>query len=133
MIKTRFLAPYSADGKTNFPSREKSGVYIIAKNEEIRYIGYSGSDVYKTMYRHFQSWRDSTQVRTTYKQLKDIKVRIVYCTPTQAATLERLLIMKYEPKDNPQKVLKFKPDKKEISIYSVFKNTPITKIENVPF
>jgi GIY-YIG catalytic domain len=133
MIKTRFLTPYNADGKTNFPAREKAGVYIIAKDEKIRYVGYSASNVYKTMYRHFQSWQDSTQVRTTYKNLKGIKVRVIYCTAQQAATLERLLIIKYNPTDNPQKIIDYSPNKSEISVFQKYAATLTSKIEDVPF
>ena len=119
MYKFRSKAPYT-NGKTNFRyTSKKSGVYLIYKNDVLRYVGMSKTDVYKTMYRHFQSWNDPTQVRTTYNgKSKDIRCRVVLCTPAQAVRLEKMLILKHKPKDNPNKYLSFKPvklDKKALS------------------
>lgn len=103
-LKQKLKKPYDEDGKTNFGLRNKAGVYLIYNDTELRYIGYSGTDVYKTMYRHFQSWKDKTQVRVTYKNIKYVKCRIVYCNNSkQAEELERALIVKYKPIDNPNK------------------------------
>ena len=96
--------------KTRFPeSRKKSGVYIIKKNNKIIYVGYSSYDIYKTLYRHFQTWNDKSQdKRVSYKEDyfdsdNDYKVRIVYCTPKKASALEKALILKYQPEDNKNK------------------------------
>jgi hypothetical protein len=97
-------APYNSDGSTAFNIRKKSGVYIIFKNDVIDYIGYSGYDLYKTLYRHFQNWNDHTQVRVSYKNMKNITVRVIYTkTKSVAEKLERALIIKYQPKSNPNK------------------------------
>jgi hypothetical protein len=59
MKKTRYKEPYNKYGKTNFGFTEnKSGVYLIKskRTNKIVYVGYSASNLYKTMYRHFQSW-----------------------------------------------------------------------------
>ena len=108
MRKTKWKPPYNKEGKTNYPDRKKSGVYLIKQKStgSIRYVGFSGSDLYKTMYRHFQKWDHPTQPVVTYanKPKQDFLVRVVYCTPKQAATLEELLIIKYKPLDNPQKL-----------------------------
>jgi excinuclease UvrABC nuclease subunit len=101
--RTRALTPYNKEGKANFPARNKSGVYLIYKGETLTYIGHSKSDLYKTMYRHFQSWNDRTQIRVSYKQDSQYKVRVIYCSPTNAVKLEKALIVKYKPKDNPEK------------------------------
>jgi hypothetical protein len=86
------------------PSKNQKGVYILKKGNEIKYIGYSGSNLYKTLTRHFQSWEDRTQVRVTYNKNENIKARIVYTsTAAQAAKLEKALILKYKPTDNPNK------------------------------
>ena len=69
MKKSRFKPPYQkGEKKTTFPNlRGKSGVYIVKnKAGQIVYVGHSASDLYKTMYRHFQSWHDPKQIRVTY-------------------------------------------------------------------
>ena len=107
MNKSRFKPPYKPDGATNFRATVKrSGVYIIKSRatDRILYIGYSATNLYRTMYRHFQSWNDSQQVRVTYRDKNAYLVRVVYATPTQAAKLEKGLIAKYKPKDNPHKI-----------------------------
>ena len=101
MKKSRFLAPYTKDGKTRFPARFKSGVYLIkSKSGEMLYIGSSGVDVYKTCYRHLQNWSSFQKVVTYVNDLENILLRVVYCTPKQALELEKKLIWKHSPKDN---------------------------------
>jgi len=114
--KTRILAPYNKEGKANFPARNKSGVYLIYKGENLSYVGHSKTDLYKTMYRHFQSWDDKTQVRVSYKNSTQCKVRVIYCSPMNAVKLEKALIIKYKPKDNPEKydLFSLKESDKEI-------------------
>lgn len=105
MKKTKFEPVYKEVGKTNLTKFiGKSGVYLIKKESEreILYIGYSASDLYKTITRHFQSWNDRRQIRTTYPQ-KGYVIRVVLTTANKAAILERALILKHNPKDNPQK------------------------------
>jgi len=86
------------------PTGNQKGVYILKKNNEIVYIGFSGSNLYKTITRHFQSWEDKRQIRVTYSKTENIKARIVYTsTAAQAAKLEKALILKYKPTDNPNK------------------------------
>lgn len=104
-FKTPYKPPYDALGNTNFPDREKSGVYLIKEGKDIVYIGASGVDVYKTIYRHFQSWKDDKQKRVTYEEKlrwnKDrYKVRVIYCSVIRAGNLEIALISKYKPRDN---------------------------------
>lgn len=117
--RTKLLPPYKEDGSTSFPARNVPGVYLIYKEKpgllsterELRYVGYSAKDVYKAMYRHFQVWNDR-QVdngergeRITYRIKAGIKVRVIYCrTAKQATELERALIIKHRPKDNPDKL-----------------------------
>lgn len=103
MKKTKFLEPYT-NGKTTFPKRNTPGVYLIKKDGVVRYVGMSRTDVYKTLYRHFQSWDDPRQIRVVYKYLKGISVRVVYTTPDQATKLESALIIKLKPTDNPAKI-----------------------------
>lgn len=110
IYKQRAKEPYKKNktglrDKAVFNLRGKAGVYMIYdKNSTLRYVGFSGYDVYKTMYRHFQSWNDPRQIRVTYPRFGGYKVRLIYCsTAKQAAKLEKALILKYSPPDNPNK------------------------------
>jgi hypothetical protein len=82
------------------------------------------------MYRHFQSWNDKRQIRVTYYNLKDIKVRVIYTnTPQQASKLEKALIIKLKPTDNPtQYWLNYDTDKSEDKIYNNFMELNSTDI-----
>lgn len=106
--KSRFLSLY-INGKINTAlqlnhAKRQNGVYLIKYNDAIVYIGYSAGSLYKTITRHFQSWKDRSQTRVTYPQNEAYKVRVVFTrTGSQAAELERALILKYRPKDNPNK------------------------------
>ena len=61
----KWVHPYNENDKPAIKSSwEKSGIYIIKQNGKIVYVGQSGYNLYKTMYRHFQSW-DSRQKRAT--------------------------------------------------------------------
>jgi Uri superfamily endonuclease len=105
LIKTRLESPYKQDGTTtNFPIRNKPGTYMIYKNGVLMYVGFSGTNVYAAMYRHFQSWKDRSQFRATYNR-DSCKVRVIYTnTAKQAENLETALITKHKPKDNDQKL-----------------------------
>lgn len=105
MIKSRFVTPYKKDGKTTFGNSiaKKSGVYIIKKKGVVVYIGESHTNnLYKTLYRHFQSWID-VQKRVVFKNDKSsgaIKVRVIITTPKQAIRLQKYLIRKMKPRLN---------------------------------
>lgn len=124
MQKFKFTKPYR-NGKPAFPLRNKSGLYIIKEGKEIVYIGYSGRDLYKTMYRHFQEWNHTGQEVVTYagQDLNRFTVRIVYCSPGRAAKLEKLLIAKHEPRDNvhgKHEEIPYEPTKSEMELYQVY-------------
>jgi excinuclease UvrABC nuclease subunit len=107
MKKFKFLPPYKGLGKTNLPAtKNRPGVYLIKENGKLVYIGMSGSNLYRTPYRHFEAWSHPYQEVTSYQsRLKTRKytVRVVLCTPAQAARLERALIIKHQPRDNDLK------------------------------
>ena len=132
--KYRKQKPYNADGKTNFRyTNKKSGVYIIYKNSKIVYIGFSGYNVYKTMYRHFQNWNDSSQIRISYKAKRKnhpYTVRVVLAPAKKAERLEKMLIIKHKPKDNPDKYLKYKPTQLDNKAIREFLGE---KVESCPF
>ncbi|MCF8460455.1 MAG: hypothetical protein K9G46_07005 [Flavobacteriales bacterium] len=109
--KTRFLPPYKKSGRTTFPeSNGRKGVYLIKLDGKLSYVGFSGSDLYKALYRHFQEWNDRRAPRVVYPpDLRDrCTVRVVYCnTAAQAAKLEKALILFHQPKDNPDKLERY--------------------------
>ena len=99
MIKNRLTPPYNK-GKTTFKKRNVAGVYLIYIDSVLMYVGYSGNNLYRTMYRHFQRWSHPRQQVFTYDPAK-AKVRVIYTnTPQQAYNLEKALIVKLKPKDN---------------------------------
>lgn len=109
--KTAFRPVY-VNGKPNKElikaGYNRPGTYIIKVNGNIRYIGYSGTNVYKTLTRHFQDWSSSRQTRVTYPKASYVTARIIYTnTADQAAKLERALILKHNPEDNPNKYEKY--------------------------
>lgn len=114
---TPFFDPYE-QGRTSWPrfvTDEKKGVYIIRdkRSGQIIYIGQSTSNIYKTLYRHFQNWDDPTQYRVTYpKQGKEVAVFIVK-NAREVLELERYLIIKYQPKDNEIKYLAYQEQEAE--------------------
>jgi predicted GIY-YIG superfamily endonuclease len=106
---SKFKRPYITDqnGKKAAAFRNingKSGVYIIKENGKIVYVGYSASNLYKTMYRHFQQWNDRQQQRKVYTNPAIVTVRVVLTPPSKADKLEKALIIKYKPRDNKEKL-----------------------------
>ena len=129
IIKDKLKKPYFDNGKTFFSTRKKAGVYLIYRDNTLLYVGYSGSDVYKAMYRHFQKWQDKKQIRITYNP-ETVKVRVIYCNnATTASRLETALIINKKPKDNPQQYwLKYDTDEKENAVYNIYLDTDVTPI-----
>lgn len=112
----KFHPPYKPNGRTNFPETQKrTGVYLIKENGKLTYIGFSGTDLYKTLYRHFQFWSEKeyrggkvvpAQYRVSYQsrmKRNRYTVRVVFCTAAQAERLEKALIKKHNPRDNALK------------------------------
>ena len=133
MIKSRFTLPYK-NGKPVFTA-QRSGAYLIfdKKINKIVYVGYSGYNLYKTLYRHFQSWV-SEQYRALYnKNNKDILVRVIYTTPKRSKQLEKLLIEKYLPRDNQLKILKYNFTINDRKLMKNFDNEPLTNNNDLPF
>lgn len=121
MKKTLFFTPYiEHNGKRGKAALKKtgSGVYIIKEGANVVYIGFSASDVKKTLYRHFQKWIDKRHPETkrvqriervTYmnKNFKNenYRVKVVFCkNGKEAADLEHALIKKIKPRDNSVKL-----------------------------
>jgi excinuclease UvrABC nuclease subunit len=135
MKKFKFFAPYKPNGKTMFPeTTKKTGCYIIKENDKIVYIGMSKTNLYKTLYRHFQTWHHSQQEVITYvNKLKSNRytVRVVYCTPLQAEKLERALIIKYKPRDNWMKYDSYQLRTTDKNLVAQYEETEV--INDCPF
>lgn len=131
MKKFKFLPPYKKPGQTSFPeTQNRSGVYLVKENNRLVYIGMSARNLYKTLYRHFETWDHPSQVVVTYKsRLKKHKytVRVVLCTPGQAARLERLLILKYNPRDNDLKYKGYQLTAFDERMIVMYENEPINQ------
>lgn len=104
--KSRFLPPYSPDGSATFSDmRGRSGVYLIKHNGVIVYVGYSSTNLYRTLYRHFQRWDHPSQQVVTYAGAAGVfSVRVLLCSPSQAKKYEVALVRKYRPRDNARKM-----------------------------
>ncbi|MCU0440275.1 MAG: transmembrane domain-containing protein [Raineya sp.] len=109
MIYTPFFEPYNSKGKTQFSqiADEKKGLYLIRKSgsDQVLYVGHSLSNLYKTIYRHFQSWewRDPQQYRVTYPKSGYEVALIILKDDSKIQDLEKYLIYKLDPPDNAQK------------------------------
>jgi predicted methyltransferase len=124
MSVTKFANPYNGNKTTFRNTVNKSGVYLIKENGIIVYIGYSKTNLYRTLYRHFQQWNHKYQEVITYVNKLNrnrYTVRVVLCSPTRAEKLEAALIQKYNPRDNYMKLKKYEIDpeagKKEVEEY----------------
>lgn len=118
MRKSRFVTPYIEAGKTRFPElRRQSGVYLIKENNNLLYVGFSGTQLYKTLYRHFQHWQSKYQKVVSYNPFGPNRytVRVILMPPAKAERIHKLLICKYHPEDNETKYTEFclEPHEKE--------------------
>lgn len=131
---SRLVAPYNNQGRSNLSSvKDKPGVYMIYKNRNLVYIGYSSNNLYRTITRHFQKWTGKYGHRVTYvNQLasNDFKIRICVTTPARAAKLESALILKHKPKDNTEKLKGLIPTPAMNAVYDEYTRAPaMTKEE----
>lgn len=136
MKKTKFNPVYPKPGKTSKSvrlSRNRPGVYIIKKagTRKPLYIGHSTYNVYKTLTRHFQKWNPQDRVRTIYPQKSEYLVRIVFTTKRQAPELERALILKHKPIDNPDKLDRYEFTTKDGKMVEDFSGAQV--IQDSPF
>jgi len=100
---------------------------------EIKYVGYSGNNIKRTLYRHFQQHNDTQQERYIFDRNKHL-VRVIETTPTRAPQLEKYLISKYSPAANKNKYSNLDPknfeeDLKNAEIWNAFK----TNVQDTPF
>lgn len=141
--KTSFLHAYDSNGKPNIKSldykKKQSGVYFIKNNkEEIVYVGFSSTNLYKTIYRHFQTWNDNRPNEVKEKRYvypKEYKVRILFTTPEKATILEKYLIKKMQPRDNREKYINYfqsqSDEKKAVQVIETAEQ--FSNLEEPPF
>lgn len=103
-----WFEPYQAgSNKTRLREFTASdcGVYLIRtkRSEKIRYVGYSSTQLYKTLYRHFQSWQDASQYRVEYDR-RQMEVMILETPCSVANAIEQAYRIKYDPPDNDAQV-----------------------------
>jgi excinuclease UvrABC nuclease subunit len=139
VYKQKLQRPYKkGTNKCTFDIRNYPGVYMIySDSKELLYVGYSGSDVYKALYRHFQSWNDKRQIRVTFNPDK-VKVKLTYTnTGKEASDLETALIIKYQPKKNPQKYIDYTTEPAEAKMLESFEEAPTEPVaeytDDIPF
>ena len=116
--KQRLVKPYKevkGIKHTTCNLRNVGGIYIVYDlYGKVKYIGMSGNNLYRTMYRHFQDWKSSDQIRVTYNPEK-VKVAVTYSTDiNKIYELEKALIIRYRDKyklDNPNQYREKKQDK----------------------
>lgn len=136
MQRTRLVPPYDPNGRTTFPARERSGVYLIFRRGLLYYVGFSGSDVYKALYRHFEVWNDASRdrARATFPRGGSTRVRVVYTdTSEQAARLETALIVRYRPPGNVDKLQAYETDAADRRIMERAARSPFVDLGEAPF
>ncbi len=107
------FVPAYIDGKYGLKGiAKKTGLYIIKEDDMIVYIGRTSHCLQKVLYRHFQAWnpdRQSVHRRVTYFDRKNIfqyqVATIVMDDINKISDAERLLILKYLPRDNHKHVI----------------------------
>ena len=135
-LKIRFTEPYKKNDngllKPNIPylnyDKKQSGIYLIKSNisDKILYVGFSNSSLYKTIYRHFQEWKDisrTEQTRFTYNKT-GYKVRVIFTTPARAELLEKYLILKINPRDNTHKYKNYLTESQETNANEIINDLP---------
>jgi uncharacterized short protein YbdD (DUF466 family) len=133
--RLRTRAPYTAAGKTTLRATwQRSGVYRIFENGKLVYVGFSGTNLYRTMYRHFQEWNHPGQPVVTYAgKRKKYTVQVTLCPPAKAAKLERAIIIRNRPKDNPNKYPGQKLTDKELETYNDWEKEQVIADKDLPF
>ena len=137
--KQRLVKPYKevkGVKHTTCNLRNVGGIYIIYDlYQNVKYIGMSGNNLYRTMYRHFQDWKSSNQIRVTYNPNR-VKVAVTYSTDiNKIYDLEKALIIKYRDKfklDNPNQYREKKKDEPYVrSALEEYYDVPTNPVINV--
>lgn len=105
------------------------------RSGKIIYIGFSESNLYKIIYRHFQKWKDiSRTVKTRFTYNKEgYLIRIIFTTPARASKLEKYLIQQYLPRDNDFKYKDALTPQQEKVAASIIENSVFISSNDDPF
>ncbi len=109
-LKTTWFSPYTQKNNMGnlVPGKgirkkfnNKSGVYLIksVSSGQVVYVGVSTTNLYRTAYRHFQTWNDAQQQRKVFNPA-DFLIRFIFCPPSRAIRLEQYLIDVFKPEFN---------------------------------
>lgn len=107
--------PYIGQRKTTLLKSLKGvdrGVYVIKRKgtNKILYVGYSLTQLRKTVYRHFQQWEEPDHEHAVYKPANDYLVKVFYgIPPHEIHRVEADLIRRYLPRDNHMRYSKGGP------------------------
>ncbi|MEL6673521.1 MAG: hypothetical protein AAFR61_15060 [Bacteroidota bacterium] len=93
-------------------------------------MGYSGRQLEKTLYRHFQDWQNSPQYRATYYDKGSYEIMvIIHRSCYMAFTIEQFYQHKLKPRDG---VRQLEIPLEEID-FSYMPNPPKIEPEVAPF
>ena len=141
LVKSRLQDIFKPNGRSsniNYAAG-KAGVYLIYEDGKLVYIGHSKTQLEKTCLRHFHPFNDTNrQQRVYYPARQNMKVRIVLTTPDRAENLEKGLIIKNQPRDNPDKLSKYLGKvpvscEEAMAAYERADAAPIQVMEEAPF
>lgn len=136
MKRTRLAAPYRPDGRTSYPERQRPGVYLVFRRGSLYYVGYSGTDLYKALYRHFETWNDPSRdrKRATFPRGGSTRVRVIYTrTGEQAARLEAALIVRFRPPGNVDKLTAYELNAADRRLLEQAARSPWLDLGEAPF
>jgi hypothetical protein len=129
LFRSKWFKPYNK-GKTTLPSKyyKAAGAYVIKNKNtgDIKYVGHSGYNLKKTLYRHFQQHNDG-QLRHIYNPATH-KVVIFRTRPNESAIAEKRLMIKYKPTDNAKTYEKDLTKKKLDKIQKYWKTVDVNEI-----
>lgn len=138
--------------------KDATGVYIIKEDGVIIYVGssyrikvngtYSKPSLYKTIIRHFQSWKKSEIInpstgrkipypRISYRskvRKHTYSIRVIKCkSKSIAEKLEKALVIKHNPRDNKAKYESYQIPIEFITAYEESPALTDADFEEVPF
>lgn len=134
LYRSKWFKPYRQN-KPSLPSKyyKKAGVYIIRskKTKKPIYVGYSGNNLKRTLYRHFQVHNDDKQQRFVYDKNK-YEIKIYRTGSKTAERLEKFLIEKLNPKNNKEKYDRIMRSKEPFPYSNFFQQYSVEE-EELPF
>lgn len=105
---TPWIKPYHNGRPAFIQPAPTPGLYVIRNRaRRVVYVGYSGYNVKKTAYRHFQDWDEANHHHATYDRDAGFTIRFLLGVPNNRIhDLERHLVHHLKPKDNAMRYSK---------------------------